>query len=226
MQSGSRNHGLSVLDVVSEANGTFEAMQAGDHQAALRCIDRMVLSEREADRIESKLCAEITDGTLGVEERQDLLELVRESDLIADYANEAGIYAQMIIDLGVEVPQELWADIRQMARELLLEVKMFVRALEAIDADHVEVRRCIESIKDQERIIDDLNYSTMKKILMSDMEYKGVMLVTGLIKDLERSSDECKHSAETIQIIISAGRPRRCPGCSEPAASGAWSTRA
>ena len=203
VQTGSRGHAVAISDTVSELGLALSAMVAKDVPGALKAIDRMLLAEREADRIEDRLCLEITDGSLSNQEREDLLHLVRKSDEIADFANEAGIYIQMIIETETKVPAYLWEAAKQMSAELMLAVKMLVKGYDSLVGSVSEVRRCIESIKDQERIIDQMNYTIFKKILVSEMDYKGVMLMRGMISDIEQSSDACKKCADTMTILIS-----------------------
>lgn len=206
VQTGSRSHGLAVVDVVIEVDRAINAMTVGDTQAALKCVDRMILSEKEADRIEIRLCTEITDGLLSMQERENLLQFVKKLDLIADWANEAGAYIQLIIDTKIPVPQYMWEATKQMSNELILSVKMLIRAIENISDNLPEARRCVESIKDQERIIDQLNYTLFRKILVSEMDYKGVMLTRGMIEALEQSSDACESCGDTIMILMLSRR--------------------
>lgn len=204
VQKGSRSHGLIVLDVVMEAENALKAIAAGDKQTALKCIDRMILNEREADRIEESLCKEIVDGSLKSQDREDLLHLVKKTDKIAGKVTEAGAFLQLIIDTDIKVPAYLWGDIRQMATELILAVKLLIMAFESMDKSRDTVRRHIDSIKDQERHLDQMNYSNFRKILTADMDHRGVMLMRGLIEGLEDAADACNSCAETLTVMIIA----------------------
>lgn len=204
VQSGSRNHMLAVLDIVTEVDGAMKAMVASDELAALKCVDRMIIIEREADRIEDALCREIVDGSLKTQQREDLLHFVKKTDKIADWANSTGTYIQMIVETQTEVPKHLWEAGKMMAEELLREIKLLIAALENMGTDDVEVRRSIEGIKDQERIIDQMHYNTFKKILTSDMEYRGVILMQGVVNSLEEAADACKSCADTLMVMTVA----------------------
>jgi predicted phosphate transport protein (TIGR00153 family) len=204
VQANGRNHAVAILDTASEVENALTAMAAGDSSAALKCIDRVLLAENEADQIEDRLCFGITDGTLSVQEREDLLRLVRMSDNVADWSNQAGIYVQMSIDTGIAIPAYLWEAAKEMASELILASKMLVKAYENLGVNYDEVKRCIAAIKDQESTIDQMYYSLFRKILTSDMDYKGVMLMRGIIDGLENASDACKDCADMMAILMSA----------------------
>lgn len=204
VQAGMRKHGLAVLDVVSEVNRAITSMSDGDPASTLKGIDRMILSEREADRIEDRLCAEITGGEISVQEREDLLRVVRKTDKVADWATQAGIHIQLSVEIGAVIPEQIWDAMKLMSTELVLAVKMLLKAYENLSVSSAELERSIEAVKDQERIIDQINFASVKKILMSDMECKGIMLMKGLVESLEMSADACKSCADTLSVLMAA----------------------
>jgi len=206
VHNGMRKHSLAVLDVISDVGRAVAAMCASDAQTALKCIDRMILSEREADRIEERLCADITGGELSVQEREDLLRIARKTDKVAGWAMEAGIHIQMSIEIGVFVPAEIWDSMKLMSSELVLAAKMLVKAYENIVSNPSETERAIEAVKDQERVIDQIHFANVKKMLMTDMDYKATMLMRGLVESMETSADACKSCAETLSMLMTARR--------------------
>lgn len=206
VQAGMKKHSLAVLDVVSEIGRAITAMAEGDSQTALKCIDRMILSEREADRLEDRLCADITGGEISVQEREDLMRIVRKTDKVADWATEAGIYIQMAIEVGCSIPTQIWDSMKMMSTELTLEVKMLVKAMENVSVNPQEVERSIEAVKDQERIIDQINFANLKKILMTDMDVRSIMLMKGLVESIEMSADACKSCVDTLSVLMAARR--------------------
>lgn len=204
VQAGLRKHSLAVLDVVSEVGRAIAAMGEGDQAATLKSIDRMILSEREADRIEDRLRADITTGELSTQEREDLLRIVRKTDKIADWATQAGIHIQMGVEIGASVPQHIWESMKLMSTELILAVRMLVKAYENLTSNPSEIGRNVEAVKDQERIIDQINFANVKKVLMTDMDYKSTMLMKGLVDSMEMSADACKSCADTLSVLMSA----------------------
>lgn len=203
VKAGLRKHGLIVLDVVSEVGRSAAFMAEGDTASTLKSIDRMILSEREADRIEDRLCEDITGGEISVQERDDLLRIVRKTDKIADWAMEAGIHIQMTVEIGLTIPAQLWDSMKLMATELTLAVKILLKAYENL-SNPTELKRSIEAVKDQERIIDQINFANIKKVLMTEMDYRGVMLMKGLVEALELSADACKSCADTLSVLMVA----------------------
>lgn len=202
--TGNRTLALAVLDVVQELDELVKAMSDGEKGQASKCLDRMIISKREADRIEDRLSIEIGDGTLSITEREDLLRLIRKTEKIAVKAYESGIFIQMAIETESQIPKDLWCTMRQMTTELVLAVKMVLKGYQALAAEDIpEIERCIDAIKDQVKHIGTEHINTFKKILMSDMDYKGMFLSHGFINDLDNSAEACKTCADMMSIIVS-----------------------
>jgi len=203
---GMREHGLIIIDSVNELERAVTAMSKGDDDTAMGAINRLVLSEKEADRIEDRLAFKLSKGDLDPREREDLMHLVRKMDRIADWAMEGAIHVQLVIEAGIEIPVHIWDALRAVCNELTLASKMLLRAVERLGADEDDTLKCIQSIKSQERVIDELNVSTLAKILMADMDFRGTMMAKGLLEAVEKSADRCKDCADTIHILITSRR--------------------
>jgi len=204
---GSRGHGIIVLDAVSELDMALKAMEKGNKDVAMKCIERLILSEREADRIEDRLCIDISGGEMSVQEREDLIHFIRKMDHIANWAKEASIHIQLIIETNALVPEDVWKSISKMSTELIPAVKCLIKAIESMKGDPAETVRNVDSVNDQERIIDGLYYSTIKQVHLSDMGPKEIMLVRELILTLEMAADTCKSCGDTMTILIASRRP-------------------
>jgi len=204
VQRGMRRHCLAIIDAVNEAERSISALSRSDPDTALRAIDRLILSEREADRIEERLVEQLTTGDLNPGEREDLMHLVRKMDKIADWAMDAGVHIQLAIETDVEVPTHIWEALRIICSELTLAARLLLRAVESIGDNADVTLKCVQNIKGQERAIDEINYAVMKKILLAEMDFRATMLMMGSLQALEASSDCCKECADAIAILITA----------------------
>jgi len=203
---GSRSHGLVVQDAVTELDLALIAMGKGDQVNAMKCIERLMLLEREADKIEDKLCADVSGGELSVQEREDLIHLIRKMDQIANWAKEGAIHIQLLMETNALVPDYIWAEVEKMSAELIPAVKHLVKTVENIGSSPAETTGNIEAVYDQEKIIDELYFSSIKHVHLSPMDPRAVMLVRELIFSLEMASDTCKTCADTISIMLVARR--------------------
>ncbi|MGI5964841.1 MAG: DUF47 domain-containing protein [Candidatus Methanomethylophilaceae archaeon] len=207
VENGARDHALTVLDAVIELGLAFSAMSEGNGAKAMKCVGRLVEYEREADRIEDRLSAKLTGGDLGPQEREDLLRFVRKLDTVANWSKEASIHLQLSKETGAEIPPEIWAFLRGMASELEKEVRILIDAVEALSAgDFDESIRCVEAVKDQERVIDGMNAEGIRRIHLSPMDMKGILFSRDMVHAVEEASDTAKGCADTIMILVTARR--------------------
>lgn len=204
VRSGSRSHLLAVYDAATELDNALKAMAASDEMAAMRCVDRLVVIEREADRIEDALSKDIVDGSLSSQSREDLLHFVKKTDHIANWANNVGSHVQLVVDTNTDVPNHLWEASRMMSEELKRTVKLLVDAVESLGKSKEDLLRNVDAIMDQERIIDQMFYNNFRKILLSDMDYRGVILMKAVMQGIEDASDACKSCANTLIVMTVA----------------------
>lgn len=203
---GIRSHALVVLDSVMELNMAVAAMSRGDSVSAIKCVDRLILSEREADRTEDRLCADISGGELSVQEREDLIRFVRKMKQIANWAKEASLHIQLIKETCAFIPRDVWDGAEKMSAELIPTVKSLIKAIESLKSDYTETVRSVDNIVDQERIVDGLYYSNIKQVHLSDMAPKDIMLMRELILSMEMAADTCKTCADTISVLMISRR--------------------
>lgn len=203
---GSRSHGLVVLDAVTELNLAIAAMKKGDHVDAMKCIERLMISEREADRIEDKLCAEVSGGELSVQEREDLIHFIRKMDQIANWSKEGALHIQLLKETNALVPENIWSEMEKMSSELIPAVKYLIKVIETLDSKSTDTLRNIEAVYDQEKIVDGLYFSCVKQVHLSSMDPRAVMLARELILSIEMAADTCKTCADTISILLSSRR--------------------
>ena len=203
---GSRSHGLMVQDTVTELDLAMKAMAKGDQVNAMKCIERLIMQEAEADKIEDKLCEDASGGELSVQEREDLIYFIRKMDSIANWAKEGAIHIQLLVETKALVPDYIWIEMGKMASELITAVKHLVKTTENMETSPTEILGNIDAIYDQEKIIDGLYFSCTKQVHLSPMDPRAVMLARELIFAMEMAADTCKACADTISIILSARR--------------------
>lgn len=194
------------MDTVAEMEMCAKALSEGKKDVAMKCIERLILNEHEADRMESRLCVDIAGGELSIQEREDLIQFVRKTDEIANWTKEAALYAQLMIELNAVIPSEIWKSVQKMAAEIGQAVKHLVKAVENLQESSFDAMKEVEAISDQERIVDGLYFSTVKQIYISDVDAKTIILIHELVESLEMAADMCEMCADTITILMTSRR--------------------
>lgn len=206
VQNGIGAHALAVLDCVLELNLCLRNMESGDGANAAKCIERLFVNERKADSIEDQLCEQLSIGDLNIQEREDLLHFVRKIDNIANWSKEAALHIQLINELGLNIPKDMWNGLAGIGSELETEVKYLMNAIKLLGTDGPEIHNCIQGVKDQESLIDRLNHSAEKLAYTTDMDYKSLMLISEVLNSLEMAADTGKSCADAISILTVARR--------------------
>ena len=204
VRMGSRSQGLIILDVVTELDLALKAMVKNDVVNAMKCIERLFLLEKEADRLEDKLCADVSGGELSVQDREDLIHLIRKMDQIANWCKEGAIHIQLLKETNALVPDYIWVEIEKMSAELIPAVKSLIKIIQTIDSFSTETLRSIESVSDQEKIVDEMYFSCIKQVHLSPMDPRAVMLVRELIFSIEMAADSCKSCADAFSLMNAA----------------------
>jgi predicted phosphate transport protein (TIGR00153 family) len=201
---GSRSQGLIIQDVATELNLSLKAMVKGDVVNAMKCIERLMLLEKEADKLEDKLCADVSRGELSVQEREDLIHLIRKMDQIANWCKEGAIHIQLLKETHALVPDYIWVEIEKMSSELIPAVKSLIKIIQSADNFTNETLKNIEAVSDQEKIVDEMYFSCIKQVHLSPMDPRAVMLIRELIFSIEMAADACKSCADAFMIMFSA----------------------
>ena len=206
LQEGMRAHALSVLDCVTELGNAMRSLENGDRQAARKAIDRLYVLEHEADAKEDVLCNQMNIGELSPQEREDFMHFVKKTDGIANWCKEAAIHLQLVDDVGAVIPRSVWEMLSGTVSDLESEVNGLINAIKILGSGSDGLMECIEGVKDQERRVDEAYLAITRAILMSDMDFRSMMLATKVLDALEEAADTCKGCAETISILFYAKR--------------------
>jgi len=206
VMKGIRDHAQKIADTTSELNRAAVALCKEDNERALEAIKRMILSEKEADNLEIFITEELSKGDLEAKEREDLMHLIRRMDYVADWAKEAGMNMQLVIEAKVVIPVMLWNKYCAMSHELEKAAKQLKNSIDSLGIDADAVIKYEREVELQEHIMDDMYFSTKKDILFADIDPKAIFLMRDILHGIENSGDKCKDAADIIHIILISQR--------------------
>jgi len=203
-----RDHAQKVADTTTELDRVFNALCKGDKERALDAIKREMFSEKEADILEAKITEELSKGDMEAKEREDLMHLIRRMDYVADWAKEAGMNLQLVIEANVNVPLTLWNKYQAMTVELDKAAKELKLCIDNLGVDEEAAMRYERGVEVQEHILDEMYFSTKKEIFFADIDPKAIYLMRDILHGIENSADKCKDAADIIHILIIAQRQK------------------
>ena len=185
VRTGIRSHAIAVGDATSELNKAVSSLCANDKAEAMDAIKRLLMAENEADTLEASISLDLTKGDLEAREREDLLRLVRRIDFISDWAKEAALNLQLILEAEVHVSCDLWSRYAEMTKALNKAAKALLISIENLGVNNDKATQSSREVESQEHIIDDLYFSTKKAILFSDTDTRAVFLLRDMLHGIE-----------------------------------------
>lgn len=204
---GIREHAEKVGDTASELNRALNALVRVDRDTALDAMKRLLLSEKEADRLEEMITEELSKGEMEAKEREDLMHLIRRMDNVADWAKEAGMNLQLIIETKVAVPIALWKKYAEMSAELEKATKSLRMSIDALGVDAEAVIRYERGVEESEHMLDEMYFSTKKEIFLTlELDPRAIYLMRDLLHGIENSADSCKDAADILHILVISQR--------------------
>ena len=178
-------------------------MVKGDETSALDAIKRLILSEKEADQTEEMISEELSKGDMEPKEREDLMHLIRRMDYVADWAKEAGMNLQLIIEAKIKIPSQVWMRYAEMTAELEKATKSLRMSIDALGVDMDAVISYERSVKVSEHMLDDMYFNLKKEIFTSrDLDPRALYLLRDLLHGIENSADKCEDSADILHILV------------------------
>jgi len=187
---------------VNELNSMVEAAAKCDQtncSAHYMSLSRM---EMEADELRRQMVDALTKSEMFPEERDDLMELVRAVDWIADWSKEAGRILN-VIQLD-KAPPEMKEAALNMAKADADCVFVLTECLKIMSKDPKEALNLANKIELLEEDTDEL-YSQARKQL-ADLDFKGwtmgsLILLNEFLDALETIADWCENTADIVRAI-------------------------
>ena len=158
--------------------------------------------EMEADELRRQMVDALTKSEMFPEERDDLMELVRTVDWIADWSKEAGRILSIIrLD---KTPQGMRDAALNMAKADVDCVEVLDKCLKIISVDPTEAINLANKVELLEEDIDEL-YSQARKHLAT-LKFESwttgsLILLNEFLKALETVADWCENTADIVRAV-------------------------
>ncbi len=188
----------------------YSMVDAAAHCDAEKCSTHYISLSRmemEADELRRQMVDALTKSEMFPEERDDLMEMVRAVDWIADWSKEAGRIMNVIhLD---RAPQEMREAALNMAKADADCVTVLDDCLKVISTDPKEAINLANKVEMLEEDIDEL-YSQARQHL-ANLEFKGwsmgsLILLNEFLDALETVADWCENTADIVRAV--SVRPR------------------
>lgn len=199
-------HLTLTLGAVESLYSMIEAAVACDDQNCKKFYMDVSTMEMQADDLRKHMVQELTVSEMFPEERDDLMELVRAVDWIADWSKEAARILNIIP--FEETPDEIKVAALNMAKADVNCVKILIECIKVLPKDPKDALSRANEVEMMEENIDDL-YSIARKHL-AELEFPGftvgaLILLNEFFDALETVADWCENTADIVRAIAVRG---------------------
>ncbi|MCW3991296.1 MAG: DUF47 family protein [Candidatus Bathyarchaeota archaeon] len=187
---------------VSDLYRMVEAAGKGEAADSKIFFESLSQMEMKADELRRDMIDELTKSEMFPEEREDLMELVRAVDWVADWSREAG---RILVIIPFErAPEEMKAAAQNMCRANNDCVTVLARCVKVLPMDSNEAISLANEVEVLEEEIDEL-YSVARRNLAT-LEFKGftvgaLILLNMFLDALETIADWCENTVDIVRAI-------------------------
>ena len=188
----------AVIDLYKMVNASA-ACEEADCKDFYKSVS---LLEMKADELRREMVVELTTSEMFPEERDDLMELVRAVDWIADWSKEAGRI--LVIIPFDKAPDQMKQSAQNMCRANVDCVKVLGKCLDAIRKDPDQALELANQVELLEEELDEL-YSIARTHLANleypDFSFGALILLNEFLDALETIADWCENTADIVRAI-------------------------
>jgi predicted phosphate transport protein (TIGR00153 family) len=169
--------------------------------------DKISEFEMRADQLRRDMIVKLTERDVFPNEREDLMELVRAVDWVADWAREAG---RILIILPFEnAPDEVKQSAMDMSKACTKAVSLLSDCIEALSEDRMKAIGLADQVEMIEEDVDDL-YSEARRHIAT-LEFQGfsdgaLILLNEFFDALETVADWCENTVDIVRAIAIRGK--------------------
>lgn len=196
-----QRHLALTTGIVEDLENAIKAAVKSDMKEMQVCIERVSSGEKEADSLRRKVMDEISTGELSPTDREDLMELVKRVDMVADWSREStrvlgAIPMEQVPDTIKDAFTEMVKSVKECTISLQKCVnKMMTKPEEALQA--------ADMVEREEEKVDGIHEKARVLIGRENLPKAGVaILASELFEALEMVADSCEDACDQVRVIM------------------------
>jgi hypothetical protein len=190
-----------TTSIVEDLENAIKAAVKKDLNEMQACIGRVASGEKEADSLRRKVMDEISTGELSPTDREDLMDLVKRVDMVADWSREStrvlgAIPMEQVPDSIKDAFIEMVKSVKECTISLQKCVnKMMTKPEEALQA--------ADMVEREEEKVDGIHEKARVLIGRENLPKAGVAILTSeLFEALEMIADSCEDACDQVRVIM------------------------
>ncbi len=196
------NHLELTKNSVSDLYRMVEATSKGEIPQSKEFYKSLSEMEIKADELRRELVDELTRSELFPEERDDLMELVRAVDWVADWSKEAGRILSIIP--FEKAPEEMKEVALNMCREDINCVTVLAESVRALPEDPQKAISLANKVEMLEENMDELySIARMHLATLENTAFNvgSLILLNEFLDALETVADWCENTADIVRAV-------------------------
>ncbi|MCX6656678.1 MAG: DUF47 family protein [Candidatus Bathyarchaeota archaeon] len=196
------NHLELTKNSVSDLYRMVEATSKGEIRQSKDFYKSLSEMETKADELRRELVEELTRSELFPEERDDLMELVRAVDWVADWSKEAGRILSIIP--FEKAPEEMKEVALNMCREDINCVTVLAESVRALPEDPLKAISLANNVEMLEENIDELYGIARRHLAVLEntaFNIGSLILLNEFLDALETVADWCENTADIVRAV-------------------------
>jgi len=196
-----QRHLALTMGIVEDLEKAIAAAIKRDEKEMHRCIERVASSEREADTLRRKVMDEISKGELSPTDREDLMDLVKRVDMVADWCRES---TRILGAVPMEdVPTSIKDVITQMIKSVRECASSLQKCVNKMMTKSDEALQAADAVEREEEKVDDIHERARILIGKENLPKAGVaVLISQLFEAIEMIADSCEDVCDQVRIIM------------------------
>lgn len=190
-----------AIDTVTELENAISAVLRKNVEDAKNHIEKLFRTEEEVDSLRRTIFEESTRGSLPLNDREDLMHLVKRLDVMADHVKDSG--RNVLLLLEISIPKELWDAYAEMAKNLVECAKALKASIEKLGSNPAEARALSQKVDEVEKRVDENNLKIKGILLKSDKEVtpSTLFILKDLVESMEEVADSCDDTADYVRVL-------------------------
>jgi predicted phosphate transport protein (TIGR00153 family) len=186
---------------VEDLENAIKAAVKTDLKEMQACTARVASGEKEADSLRRKVMDEISTGELLPTDREDLMELVKRIDMVADWSRES---TRVLGAVPMEhVPDTIKDAFTQMVKSVRECTVSLQKCVNKMMTKPEEALQAADRVEREEENVDDIHEKARALIGREDLPKAGVaVLASQLFEALEMIADSCEDACDQVRVIM------------------------
>lgn len=196
-----QRHLALTTEIVEDLERAIRAAIKMEEKEKRKHIERVVSSEKEADKLRRTVMDEISKGELAPIDREDLMHLVKRVDMIADWSRES---TRVLDAIPMEhVPSSIKDEFVEMVQSVKECAFSLQKCVNKIMTRPEEALQAADEVEREEEKVDDLHEKARKLLGREDLPRAGVAVLTSqLFEAMEMIADTCEDACDQVRVIM------------------------